>query len=719
MSENRDGVKGGDFASTLEAAPDYRRRKWKVVLVATGGKRPIQEEWQAREVDDEALADHCRRGGSIGIQTGLASELLDIDLDCEEATLAAPPVLPPTGLISGRPGAGSSHWFFKSLAKQSRVAYKDVGDDGAVVLLELRGENCQSVAPPSPHPDGGWYAWAAYGEPAFVEIELLLRRVAELAAAVLLSRHWPRLKARHDAYLPLAGALAHSGYEPEGAERIVRGVSAARRDEEGEDRLRAVRDTFNNHDGGRNVTGWPTLAGVVGEQVVARVREWLGLERIAGGGASRQAGAGDPPPHGAPPACPWPGPLGQEAYHGLAGEFVRVIAPASEADPVAILLQFLVGFGNLIGRTAHWTAEAVEHHGNEFAVVVGRTSKGRKGTSYGHVERVLNHLEEVYARERILSGLSSGEGLIWAVRDPATKRERVKERGEAVRYEEVEADPGVADKRMLVYEPEFANVLKQIERQSNILSTVLRNAWDGRTLRTLTKNSPAVATGAHVSLIGHITDEELRRCLSTTEAANGFGNRFLFACAKRSKLLPNGGRPDPEALERVVEGVGQAADFARTTTTVRRDDGAGEIWNAVYARLSEGLPGMVGALLGRAEAHVMRLAMLYALLDRSAVIQEPHLMAALALWQYCEESVRHIFGDSLGDPLADDLLRLLRAAPNGLSRTQIRDHFGKHRDGARIAQALALLAEHHLARVESCETGGRPEERWHAFGWGR
>src|SRR5262249_33688502 len=120
---------------------------------------------------------------------------------------------------------------------------------------------------------------------------------------------------------------------------------------------------------------------------------------------------------------------------------------------------------------------------------------------------------------RVGSGLSSGEGLIWEVRDPITKRERVKEKGQPVRFEEVEADPGVTDKRLLVFEPEFANVLRMIERQGNILSAVLRMAWDSGSLRTLVKNNPARATGAHVSLIGHVTAEELHRYLSTTEVA--------------------------------------------------------------------------------------------------------------------------------------------------------------------------------------------------------
>ncbi len=105
--------------------------------------------------------------------------------------------------------------------------------------------------------------------------------------------------------------------------------------------------------------------------------------------------------------------------------------------------------------------------------------------------------------------------------------------------------------------------------------------------------------------------------------------------------------------------------------------------------------------------------MLYALLDEKDQIDEPHLMATLALWEYAEASARHVFGSSLGDPVADEILRAVRAAGrDGLTRTQISGLFQRHTSATRIGAALDLLARRNLVGRCTQETGGRPTEVW-------
>jgi hypothetical protein len=205
---------------------------------------------------------------------------------------------------------------------------------------------------------------------------------------------------------------------------------------------------------------------------------------------------------------PWPE-LDPAAYHGIAGEFVRLVEPHSEADPVALLTQFLVMAGNLIGRGPYRLADGALHYSNLFMVAVGPTSAGRKGTSHSRTMQTMRLVDENWAAKCQFSGLSSGEGLIWQVRDPIEKREPVKEGGRFTGdYQTYEADAGVHDKRCLVYEPEFARTLRVCERETNILSTVVRQAWDSGDLSTLTKSSPAPATNAHISIVAHITQTE-------------------------------------------------------------------------------------------------------------------------------------------------------------------------------------------------------------------
>jgi hypothetical protein len=390
-----------------------------------------------------------------------------------------------------------------------------------------------------------------------------------------------------------------------------------------------------------------------------------------------------------------------------------MVEPHTEADPAALLVQFLVAFGSLIGRGPHYRAEADRHFTNLFAVLVGPTAKGRKGTSWGRVKDVAGNVDEIWAKGRVLTGLSSGEGLIWAVRDEI--RGLVKG-GKGNQPEEQVIDPGVSDKRLLVMEGEFARALQSCERQGNTLSSVLRDSWDTGELSTLTKNSPARATGAHISILGHITRDELRRLLTDTATANGFANRFLWVCSKRSKCLPDGGALDPRELSPIVTLFRQAADFARNVGLLTRDEPARVIWHGVYSDLSEGKPGLLGAVTSRGESQVLRLMCLYALLDRSSVVRAEHLMAALAVWEYCEDSARFIFGEALGDATADEILRALRERPEGMTRTEIREYFARNKPSAEIERALRALQEHGRARArrEHAEQG-RPAERWYAI----
>ncbi len=414
------------------------------------------------------------------------------------------------------------------------------------------------------------------------------------------------------------------------------------------------------------------------------------------------------------PGPAWPAPLGEDALHGEVGKFVKRLEPHTESDPAAILFQTLTAFGNAIGRTAYFCVEADRHYANINLVLVGESSKSRKGTSAGHVVSLCSRVDETWKRPA--SGLSTGEGLIWTVRDPIEKQEPVKDGKKIIGYQTVIADHGVADKRLMVLEPEFARVLQSTRRDGNTLSAVLRQCFDTGHLRIANKNSPATATDAHVSCIGHITKQELIRTLTETEAANGFANRFLWVCVKRSKELPDGGKAHLEVWDDIEGGFKAALAFGKKCGELRRNEEAAELWRSVYHDLSAAKPGLFGAVIGRAEAYVVRLSLVYAVLDCSPCIRPVHLEAALAAWRYCEASARYIFGASLGDNVADEILAALReAGAHGLTRTEISDNvFNRHRSRTQLDRAFALLMENGFVRRMEETTSGRTGERWFA-----
>jgi len=391
----------------------------------------------------------------------------------------------------------------------------------------------------------------------------------------------------------------------------------------------------------------------------------------------------------------WPAPPGAPVCHGLAGEIVNTIAPHTEADPVAILSQLLIAFGAAVGRGAWFSVEATRHHPNEFLILVGESSKARKGSSWDHVHRLLTTADPAITA-RTLTGLSSGEGLIWAVRDPQGQ------------------DPGATDRRLLVVEPEFASVLKATSREISTLSPTLRSAWDGRPLAILTRTAPARATDAHISVIGHITATELRHHVNPVELANGLLNRFLLVGCRRVRLLPEGGDPNPLQRSGLDRQLAKALNAARDAGQLRLSHPAREHWHVAYHQLAEPQTGIAGAIGARAEAHTIRLALIYALLDNTRQIQPAHLNAALALWDYAQRSATWALERTAGDPLAQQIHTALKHAPDGLTRTQLRDLLHRNPTTTQLDQALAALAHDGKITSHRILTAGRPAELWTA-----
>jgi hypothetical protein len=414
-----------------------------------------------------------------------------------------------------------------------------------------------------------------------------------------------------------------------------------------------------------------------------------------------------------PPQREWPV-LGEAAYHGPVGNFVKMVEPYSEADPVAIMIQMLVMVGNVVGRKVYFKVACDVHHCNEFVNLVGETSVGRKGVSKNIAIAPLRYVDESWHRNCVKTGASSGEGIIYNLRDRVVK-DIATAADDMSEQEEELVDRGCVDqqKRLMDIEPEMTQVMTVAQRSGNTLATILMHGWDGLTLANLTSGRskhPLTATDPHLSLIGHSTVAETRRTITATEIASGFANRIIFVLSRRSKLIARP-KPLPESeFEKMSFRIRHNID--KVSGELDMTEEAWALWEDVYATEIEAPRfGLVGAMLGRGAAHVRRLAMIYAVVDGASNVEIQHLEAALAWWRYSEESVKYIFGDRVGNPTADAILVALKAGP--LTQTEIMvDLFQKHRKASDVQSALQELLAAGLARPKEVKTAGRPAMKW-------
>jgi hypothetical protein len=408
----------------------------------------------------------------------------------------------------------------------------------------------------------------------------------------------------------------------------------------------------------------------------------------------------------------WPV-LDEAAYYGLAGEVVNALLPNTEASKPALLLQYLVSVGNMIGRKPFYHQASVNHYPNLFVIIAGRTARSRKGTSAQDVRIVMESADPNWTRDNVKSGISSGEGIIEMVRDARFKMQR----GILVC-----TATAVNDKRLLLDEREFSSALNKMKQETNIVSRILREAWDcvPPILSTRTKHDPSLATEPLISMVAHVTIDELRQRIDKLSLSDGFGNRFLYSCVDRSKLLAHGGNHDPGVIDALGTKTREAVATAQTLGQITMTPEAAALWVEIYSEAEQTklTSGLIDHIAARAAPQMLRLAMLYALLDGAAQIGPPHLDAARALWRFCEASARYVFSDMTGNRVVNTLMdELEKVRPDGMSRNYIlRDVFGGHVRAYEIVEALqALEAAGKVRREKRAGNGpGRPCEMWFA-----
>jgi len=413
--------------------------------------------------------------------------------------------------------------------------------------------------------------------------------------------------------------------------------------------------------------------------------------------------------------------LHDDARYGPFWDIVQRVMPDTEADEVPVLLAMMVLYGNLIGRTAY-TQGGEAQHTNEFLLITGASAIGRKGTAYGVAIRIMAQVDEEWRRERVTTGVSSGEALIDMIRDPRMKQivldekgaDKLDEYGKKTLLDKTE-DLGVPDKRLVWWCSEFARIMNLLSRSGNTLGDILREGWDGGMLENNVRTNPSKVRSPHVSLISAVTPQEVQSYFSATEMANGFANRFLWCMSRRSKNLPEGGG-SMKIHDDLLDGIVVAKNALRNAAypvEFYRDREAQALWAETYARAVADRPGMYGTMSSRSTQHMIRLQVILAVADQSyrvvgrkdmerdgetrprdileGTITAEHVRAARGIWRYCAASLRYLWGTTAANPLADMIYQELSEKKADMTTTEIHALFGNRESAVKIREALKLL----------------------------
>jgi Protein of unknown function (DUF3987) len=411
-------------------------------------------------------------------------------------------------------------------------------------------------------------------------------------------------------------------------------------------------------------------------------------------------------------AVAWPQPPDPAANYGVLGTIAREVEAYTEAESAPLLLNLLTTTGVALGCKPYLQIGAKRHRAVMDTVNVADTGENKQD-GWAPIEAVLSQVPGIMAEAGAqargdaasggylgttghfgapvppqLNGLTTGEGLLWAIREERSALVQDKKNHTTVRQV---MDEGVPDKRLLVIEEEFARVLATMHRDGSTLSATLRKLFDSPDVeRSSPKNNPVVATAPHVGLIGQITPEELRRKLHDVEFFNGFANRFAWVLGRRVRSMPC--PPDYSGKARAHAVAWYAAwHRARHIEAVTLDDAATALWVETYEQLRRGEPQRVGVpadVCARAHVHVLRMALIFAVMDGLAVIGQAHIKAALALWDYCERCATYLFSDLSPDPIVNTIADVLKRGR--MTRDEIAQLFHRHQPTTAIqADALA------------------------------
>jgi hypothetical protein len=335
--------------------------------------------------------------------------------------------------------------------------------------------------------------------------------------------------------------------------------------------------------------------------------------------------------------------------YGLVGQFAKIGAFGKGLNPIAIALAFMTWLSAALSPRIIFKVADTLHTCRIYAVHVGRSARGGKGDSMSLLNRVIEAIDfnnpGLIPMQRN-GGLSTREGLAMQVHDS---------------YKDNKQDvPPILDKRLSIVESEFVKILALAKKDPGLILPVIRELWDfGGSIIPLTKTNPISATRPHMTLYGNITPYELRATLDPKDIHGGTVNRFLFIFAEREEMIAFPSTTSTNDVNQLAAAIADVirwskqgyGSFAYNASQDQIEIGlsaeARDFWEiTAFPRLSKPFGNeLVAEATNRRAPFALRLALLFAITDKSLIIEKHHLEAGVAWVDASAQTAKFLFGN--------------------------------------------------------------------------
>lgn len=366
--------------------------------------------------------------------------------------------------------------------------------------------------------------------------------------------------------------------------------------------------------------------------------------------------------------------LGSAALHGLAGELAKRVADASEVDTSAALVPLLACAGAALDRGVYYQHGQVRHRPTLYAAAITGTPLVPYASCLTAIRWVVRSAErgcgaEVVRDAHIGTLLSSDRTIVAA------------------------GPTGTAESIPLIAFGDLGTTFAFLARPTNKLAGILRHFWD--------------EIGG-LAVVGHLAEMNLLNTLKP-QAMLDAASYFLWFSVPPPRPAPFPLQLDDSECERFARSLGGCIKVAQSLRRIAFNTPAQELWTSEYARLLSQRSDAAGLVTSRGSAQVIRLSTIFALLDSSSEIAEPHLRAGLAVWDYCRKSAQTMFGTHTDGHLAN---RLLDALDEPHTLSQLHGILHNHTSAALLRAALGHLEAAALVERKTISSRGRPAEVW-------